>query len=97
MDQSDFVDAHGTVWRIYAGLPAGYPETGERTAGGQAQAGLTFRATTGEVRVLPRAAIPHRAHIPPLPTLSGVKQPAVRPDTPTWDELLQASLPWPPA
>ena len=52
MDQSDFVDANGIVWHIFAGLPANFPNTEHRTTGKMPRAGLTFRSSTGEVRVL---------------------------------------------
>ena len=96
MDHSDFVDAHGTTWRIYAGVPADYPDTGEQPGSGS-QAWLTFRAGTGEVRVLPRAVIPRRVSTS-SPTVSlGTKQPAHTPATPDWEELLRLAVPWPAA
>lgn len=96
MDRSDFVAADGTVWHIFAGLPANYPDTGDPSAVGGRQAGLTFRADTGEVRVLPRAAIPRRVRIPPLPMPIGTKSPTPAVETPAWEELLQHALSWPP-
>lgn len=95
MNRSDFIDAHGTTWRIYDGLPPDYPETGDVTPRGT-PAGLTFRASSGEVRVLPRAAIPRRRSMPRMPAPLGTKQPADQPATPSWEELLHLALPWPP-
>lgn len=97
MEHSDFVDRAGTVWHIFAGLPASFPDTGELTAANGPLAGLTFRSGTGEVRVLPRAAITGRAqllaNIPPAGTVAEVNQG----DVPDWEELLRAAVPWPSA
>lgn len=60
MAGSHFIDSQGTGWMILPGVPDGYPEGGE---GHGLLAGLTFRASTGEVRVLPRAGIPRRVSI----------------------------------
>ena len=97
MDRSDFVDADGTVWHVLVGLPRDYPNMGEGAADGEPQAGLTFRASTGEVRVLPRAAIPRRARVPTLLAPLGTKMPTARVETPGWKELLRQALAWPPA
>lgn len=97
MARSDFIAADGTVWHIFAGLPANYPDTGDRAVPGGAQAGLTFRAETGEIRVLPRAAIPRTVQLPPNELESARQQPALRPDTPDWEDLLQRALVWPRA
>ena len=89
-----FVDHDGIDWMILAGLPADFPDGGE---GRGPMAGLTFRAGTGEVRVLPRAAIPRRASVEisvaPLGTRSRVRgaEPA------DWEELLLHAVVWPPA
>jgi hypothetical protein len=93
MDHSDFVDAQGTTWRIFAGLPADWPDTGEQPGSG-AHAGLTFRAGTGEVRVLPQAVIPRRVSTSSLTVSLGSKQPVHTPDTPDWEELLRLAVPW---
>lgn len=89
-----FIDSHGTGWMIVAGLPADFPDVGEEH---DAFAGLTFHASTGELRVLPRAAIPRRASVeidvPPLGTRSRVRQP----ESAEWEELLQHAVLWPPA
>ena len=88
-----FVDRHGTGWMILAGLPTDFPDGGEGRGPG---AGLTFRADTGELRVLPRAAIPRRAssEIPlaPLGTRSRVRAQ----DAAEWEELLRHAVAWPP-
>ena len=95
MDHSDFVAADGTVWHIFAGLPPDYPDTGDRSARGGPQAGLTFRSGTGEVRVLPRAAIPRRAPIPADLSVSHASRlPTPRIETPGWEELLRLALSW---
>lgn len=91
-----FVDANGTAWMILPGLPADYPDVGDGGADTRGLAGLTFRANTGELRVLPRAAIPRRASVPfPLPAL-GTKSRVQRPELPDWEELLRHALVWPP-
>lgn len=89
-----FTDRHGTGWMILPGLPADFPDGGE---GHGPVAGLTFRASTGELRVLPRAAIPRQASVEipvaPLGTRSRVRglEPA------DWEQLLQHATAWPPA
>ena len=89
-----FVDRDGTAWMIVAGLPADFPHGDEEDG---PIAGMTFRADTGEVRVLPRAAIPRRASVEisvhPLgtrPRLRALEQAH-------WEELLRHAAPWPPA
>ena len=89
-----FIDDHGTDWMIIPGLPADFPDGGE---GHGPVAGLTFRAGTGEVRVLPRAAIPRTVSgeitVAPLGMRSRVRQP-----TPAdWQDLLRHAVVWPPA
>lgn len=79
---------------ILAGLPADFPDGGE---GHGPFAGLTFRANTGEVRVLPRAVIPRRASIEIPVTPLGTRS-RVRELEPTeWEELLQHAVVWPSA
>ena len=89
-----FVDRDGTDWMVLAGLPAGFPMTGGEDA---LFAGMTFRAGTGEVRVLPRRAFPRRASVdilvPPLGTTSRVR--AL--EQADWEELLRQAVVWPPA
>lgn len=95
MDHSDFVDANGIVWHIFAGLPADFPDT-ERTAK-MPRAGLTFRSSTGEVRVLPWPAIPRRVQMPtPLPAPHGTRAPVPCVEVPVWEQLLRSALVWPP-
>lgn len=90
----NFVDRHGTAWMILAGLPADFPDGGE---GHGPIAGFTFRASTGELRVLPRAAIPRRGSmdisVSPLGTRSRVRAP----EPAHWEELLAHAVAWPPA
>ena len=94
MNRSHFIDARGTTWRIYDGLPPDYPETGDVTPSGT-QAGLTFRASSGEVRVLPRSAIPRRQSMPRIG--AAWHETACRSAAaPSWEELLRLALPWPP-
>ena len=96
MDRSDFVAADGTVWHIFEGLPKDYPETGDRAAGGP-QAGLTFRANTGEVRLLPRAAILRPVWLPAISAPPGTKMQTSRMEIPDWEDLLRHAVSWPPA
>lgn len=97
MARSDFVAADGTVWHVFAGLPANYPATGDRVAVGDGRAGLTFRADTGEVRVLPRAAIPRTVHLPAVLNASpGARMPVPREEIPDWEALVQEALVWLP-
>ena len=94
MPSFHFIDRQGIGWMVLAGLPAGFPDGGE---GHGPLAGLTFRANTGEVRVLSRAAIPMRASIEipvrPLGTRSRVREP----DPAYWEELLRHAVVWPSA
>ncbi|HKW09400.1 MAG TPA: hypothetical protein VJO33_03410 [Gemmatimonadaceae bacterium] len=91
-----FVDANGLAWMILPGLPADYPDIGEDPNDNPLPTGLTFRASTGEVRVLPRAAIPRRVSSPhPLPSL-GTTSRVPRPEPLDWEELLRHALVWPP-
>lgn len=77
---------------VLPGLPVDFPDGGD---GLGVFAGLTFRANSGQLRVLPRSAFPRRAsvdiEVPPLGTRS-----RVRPVEPTdWEELLRHAVPWP--
>jgi hypothetical protein len=97
MGSFHFVDAGGTAWLVLPGLPATYPDLGERPDSGPAFVGVTFRSSEGEVRVLPRAAMPRHAGAeitpPPVGTTSRVPRQA-----PThWEEMLRYALKWPPA
>ena len=94
MDHSDFVDANGVVWHIFAGLPASFPDT---TTANMARAGLTFRSSTGEVRVLPWPAIPRRLRLPTGPfTSHATMLPVSRVEVPVWEQLLASAIAWPP-
>lgn len=89
-----FVDRDGTDWMIIGGLPADFPSGGEVDG---PVAGLTFRAGTGEVRVLPRVAIPRRSSIDiPVPPL-GMRSRVRAPEHADWEELLRYAVAWPPA
>lgn len=89
-----FVDHNGTDWMILAGLPADFPNAGEEDG---PPAGLTFRAGTGEIRVLLLGATPRRASaeisVPPLGTGSRVRDL----EHADWEHLLQHAEVWPPA
>ena len=78
-----FIDHDGTDWMILPGLPADFPDGGERHG---PVAGLTFRSGAGEIRVLPRAAFPRRAS-------ARVR----RPESADWENLLRQAVVWPPA
>jgi hypothetical protein len=69
---------------------------GEQPGSGS-QAGLTFSAGTGEVRVLPRAVIPRRVSTSSLTVSPGSEQPVHTPAMPDWEELLRLAFPWPAA
>ena len=88
-----FVDSQGTAWMILAGLPADFPHAAD---GDATFAGVTFRASTGELRVLPRAAIPRGASmeifVAPLETRSRVRGA----ESADWEELLRHAVVWPP-
>ena len=91
-----FVDANGIDWMIVPGLPADYPDVGERDGNSSLYAGITFRASTGEIRVLPRAAIPRRVRMAfPLPEI-GTRSRVHRPEPADFEELLRHALAWPP-
>jgi hypothetical protein len=89
-----FIDSSGTDWMILAGLPADFPDGGE---GHGPLAGVTFRAGTGQVRVLPLAAIPRRASaeiaVAPLGSGSRVRGS----ESADWEALLRHAVVWPPA
>src|SRR5690348_15026724 len=88
-----FVDRQGTGWMILAGLPADFPDGGEDRG---PVGGMTFRASTGALRVLPLAAIPRRASVEisvaPLGTGSRLRAPQPA----DWEALLQYAVEWPP-
>ena len=89
-----FVDREGTPWMIVPGLPTDFPDGGDPD---ERFAGLTFRAATGQVRVLPRAAIPRRVSnafpVAPLGSRSSVHTP----EPPEWEALLREAVVWPSA
>ena len=87
-----FVDAEGRAWMVLAGLPADVPDSGDDHG---PMSGLTFRSSTGELRVLPRAAIPRSASaaiiVAPFDTQS-----RIRPQSTDWEALLRHAIVWPP-
>lgn len=87
-----FVDLEGTEWMVVPGLPADYPDVGEDIV----PAGFTFRSSTGEVRVLPRAAIPRRASMPTSVPRLGTSSRVANVEPSHWEDLLRHALPWPP-
>ena len=88
-----FVDSQGTAWMILAGLPADVPDAGDDHG---PLAGLTFHASTGELRVLPRAAIPRRASAS-IPVASLGTRSRVRGlQSADWEALLRHAIVWPP-
>ena len=89
-----FVDRDGTGWMVFAGLPADFPDDGDGHGPG---AGFTFRADTGELRVLLRDAMPRRASddIPVAPL--GARSRVSGPDPADLEELLRHATTWPPA
>ena len=92
MASFQFIDSQGTGWMILPGLPADHPDAGER---GGSFAGLTFRASTGEVRVLPRAAIPHQVSADPLVAPLGMRARVRRLEPADWEGLLRQAREWP--
>ena len=94
MTSFHFIDRQGTGWMVLAGLPADFPDGGE---GHGPVAGLTFRSGTGELRVLPRAAIPRRASagIPVAPL--GTRSRVVGVQSADFQELLDHAVVWPRA
>jgi hypothetical protein len=92
-----FVDSAGTTWMVVPGLPGDYPDVGESGDEGPLFAGLTFRAGTGELRVLPRAAIPRRVRFPAALPSVGTRSRVSSLEPLDWEELLRHALVWPPA
>lgn len=88
-----FVDHQGTGWMILPGLPADFPDGGEARG---PFTGLTFRANTGELRVLPREAIPRRASSEIFVALRGTRSRVRNPEPADWEELLRHAVVWPP-
>jgi hypothetical protein len=89
-----FIDHAGTSWMVLAGLPADFPDESE---GDGSLSGLTFRAETGEVRVLARAAIPRLASIAIPLELLGTQSRLRGPKPANWEALLRRAVAWPPA
>ena len=89
-----FVDRGGTSWMVLAGLPTDFPDGADLD---EPFTGLTFCAATGEVRVLPRAAIPRRASneifVAPLGSGSRVRAPKPL----DWEAWLRHAVVWPTA
>ncbi len=88
-----FVDSQGTAWMVLAGLPADVPEAGEVHG---PLAGVTFRANTGELRVLPRAVIPRSAGAAIPVAAFGTGSRVAGPQSADWEELLRHAVVWPP-
>ena len=96
MTSFDFVDSSGTSWMVLAALPANHPAVDESAEGRAVPAGFTFRSSTGEVRVLPRAAVP-RGEKTPMPLLPlGTKTRVSSLEPLDWEDLLHRALVWPP-
>jgi hypothetical protein len=92
-----FVDSGGTSWMVLAALPADHPAVDESGEGGAVLAGFTFRSSMGEVRVLPRAAVPRRVTLPTsLPPL-GTQRRVSSFEPVDWEDLLRRALVWPAA
>lgn len=91
-----FIDRRGVDWMVIPGLPAGHPDANE---GAEALApipiGFTFRASTGELRVLARAEIRRTAALMPnvAPWRGGPRLHQVT--TADWESLLDQARPWP--
>lgn len=92
-----FVDSGGTTWMVLPGLSADYSDAGESRDESPLLMGLTFRADTGELRVLPRAAIPRHARFPATLPPIGTRSRVSSLDPLDWEELLRHALAWPPA
>ena len=87
-----FTDSSGTSWMVLPGLPLSYPNALDDES---PVPGLTFRADSGELRVLPRAWIPRPAGEIVVPLARRSRVPGVgRTD---WEELLRRATRWPPA
>jgi hypothetical protein len=87
-----FVDQRGASWMVLPGLPESHPDA----AIDDSFPGLTFRASTGELRVLLRPMMPSGAAglvIPALGTAPRLRAPSVA----DWQALLEQTTPWPGA
>jgi hypothetical protein len=97
MPSFSFVDSQGIAWMVLTALPAAYRSAGEAAVNDGPLVGFTFRSSTGEVRVLPRAAFPRRASVDIIVTPLG-SSPRMRPVAPgDWEELLRHAVKWPTA
>jgi len=85
-----FIDRDGEHWMVLAGLPDAHPDAHFNDGIGPFT-GVTFRASTGELRVLTRAAMRDLSagDAPPEMTTRGDKASA------HWEQLLQRAAPWP--
>jgi len=88
-----FVDSQGTAWMVLAGLPADVPDSDD---GLGAMAGLTFCSSTGELRVLPRSAMPRRTSAEITVAPFGTQPRIHVPQTADWEALLRQAIVWPP-
>ena len=87
-----FVDSQGTAWTILAGLPADVPDSSD---GRGPMAGLTFRSSSGELRVLPRGAIPRSASAEMTVGPFGAQSRIRTPWSADWEALLRRAIAWP--
>jgi len=88
-----FIDSQGTAWMILAGLPADVPDSGD---GHGPMAGLTFRSSTGELRVLRRADVPRSAGADITVAPFGSQSRIHAPRSADWEALLRQAIVWPP-
>jgi hypothetical protein len=86
-----FVDRSGQSWMIVPGLPIDHPAADAD----EPLPGLTFRAASGELRVLARASMRRPASseiiVPPF----GAGPRALPPAAPDWESLLSQATAWP--
>ena len=84
-----FIDREGVDWVVAPGLPVGHPAADDSGL----FCGITFRASTGELRVLPRDRMkrPSAAEIEVPPLGSGSR---VAMHSPDWAALLAEATPW---
>lgn len=89
-----FIDSRGMDWMVIPGLPADYPIADEDPHAAML-IGFTFRAGTGELRVLPRAEIGRSTARSPnvAPWRIGPRFHQVT--TADWEALLDQARPWP--
>ncbi|HEX4469357.1 MAG TPA: hypothetical protein VH080_07465 [Gemmatimonadaceae bacterium] len=89
-----FIDSHGIDWMVIPGLPADHPAA---EAASDALAwipmGFTFRASTGELRVLLRGEIRDMPMPNVAPWRVGPRLHQVT--TADWEALLDQARPWP--